>query len=128
MCLERAIDINEIISTVPGVNFHIDIDLGHEKSFYNELGDYDNESLYITVVNTLSEKSAISMIADEDVFDHFPKNLPPCGGSHVCAHDAAARTYRGVHYTCCGGYGRKKNNVDKDNLDGPDDGLQINQN
>ena len=34
----------------------------------------------------------------------------------------------GVHHTLGGGPGRKKNNVDKDNLDGPDDGLQINQN
>ena len=34
----------------------------------------------------------------------------------------------GVHHTCGGGHGRKKNNVDKDNSDGSDDGLQINQN
>ena len=32
-----------------------------------------------------------------------------------------------VHHTCDGGHGRKKNNVDKDNLDGPDDRLEINQ-
>ena len=34
----------------------------------------------------------------------------------------------GVHHTFDGGHGRKKNDVDKDNLDGPDDGRQINQN
>ena len=34
----------------------------------------------------------------------------------------------GVHHTCGGNHRRKKNNIDKDNLDGPDDGLHINQN
>ena len=34
----------------------------------------------------------------------------------------------GVHHTCGGGHGRKKNNANKDNLDGPDDGLKVNQN
>ena len=34
----------------------------------------------------------------------------------------------GVRHTCGGSHGRKKNNVDKDNLVGPDDGLQKNQN
>ena len=33
----------------------------------------------------------------------------------------------GVHHTCDGGNGKKKNNVDKDKLDEPVDGLQINQ-
>ena len=34
----------------------------------------------------------------------------------------------GVHHTCAGGHWRKKNNANKDNLDGPYDGLQVNQN
>ena len=34
----------------------------------------------------------------------------------------------GVHHTCSGGHGKKKNNVDKDNSDGPDASLPINQN
>ena len=33
----------------------------------------------------------------------------------------------GVHHTCDRGQGTKKNNVDKDNLDEPDDKLKINQ-
>ena len=61
--------------------------------FYNELSDCDNESLFIPIVPTLFEESAIRMIADEDTVDHIPKNPPPCGRSHVCAHGAAARTY-----------------------------------
>ena len=127
-CLDRAIDINEILNIVPGVNFHAHIGLGYEKSFYHELSDCDNESLYIPAVHILSVKSAIPMIAYEDVVDPFPKNLSPCGRSHVCVHGAAACTYRGVHCTCRGGYGRKKNNVDKDDLHGPDDASQISQN
>ena len=31
----------------------------------------------------------------------------------------------GVHHTFGGGYGRKKNNVEKDDLKGTDDGLRI---
>ena len=31
----------------------------------------------------------------------------------------------GVHHTCGGGHGRNENNVDEDNLDGPDYGHQI---
>ena len=34
----------------------------------------------------------------------------------------------GVHHASGGGNGGKKLNVDKDNLDGPDDGLLIDQN
>ena len=34
----------------------------------------------------------------------------------------------GVYHTYGGGHGRKKQNVCKDNLDGPDDRLEINQN
>ena len=49
---------------------------GFEKNFHNGLSDYDDENLYIPIVPTLSEKSAILMIADEDVVDHIPKNPP----------------------------------------------------
>ena len=39
-----------------------------------------------------------------------------------------AAIQNGAHHICGGGHWRKKNNVDKDNLDEPDDGIQINQN
>ena len=41
---------------------------------------------------TLSEKSAIPMIADENAVDHIPKNHPQCGRIFGCAHGAVART------------------------------------
>ena len=43
-------------------------------------------------VPTLSEESAIPMIADKKAVNHIPKIYPPCGKSHVCAHGAAAHT------------------------------------
>ena len=48
--------------------------------------------MYIPIVSTLSEESAIPMIADEDAVDHNPKNLPQCDRSHGRAHGATART------------------------------------
>ena len=84
--------MNETPSTVPGDNSDADIDLGYEKKFHNRLNNYDNESLYIPIVRTLSEWSVIPMIADEDVVDHIPKNPQPCVRNHVCTHGAAART------------------------------------
>ena len=67
------------------------IDLGYEKNFC-ELRNCD-ESLYIPIVPTLTEESAIPITVDEDAVDHIPKKNPPCGRSHVCAHGAAAHTY-----------------------------------
>ena len=93
MCPDTAICMNEILSTVLGNNSDVDIHLGYEKNFYDELSGCDNESLYIPIVPTLSEESAIPMVADEDGANHITKNPPPCDRSHVCAHDAAARTY-----------------------------------
>ena len=58
----------------------------------NGLCDYVNESLYIPIVPTLSEESAIPIIADEDAADHIPKNPPQCDRDHGCAHGAAACT------------------------------------
>ena len=46
----------------------------------------------VIMIITLSEESAIPMIADEDAVDHIPKNPPQCDRSHGCAHGAAART------------------------------------
>ena len=60
----------------------------YETNLYNGLSDYDNDSLYIPIVPTVTEESAISMIAD----DHIAKNVPPCGRSRVCAYGAAACT------------------------------------
>ena len=51
-----------------------------------------NESLYIPIVCTLSEESAIPMIPNEDAVDYIPKNPQTCGRSHVCAHGATAHT------------------------------------
>ena len=70
------------------------------------------------------EEPAISMIADEDVVEHFPKTPAPpkCGLILVSVQS-------GVHHTCGGDHGRKKHHVDKDNLDGHyNDWIQINQN
>ena len=86
-------DMNEIFDTLLGDDSDADIYWGgYEKKIYNETSDCDNENLHIPNVSTLSEESAINMIADKDV-DHVPKNFSPCDGSHICAHGAAARTY-----------------------------------
>ena len=69
MCLDTVTNMNEILNTVPG-----DIDVGYQKKFHNGFSEYDNESLFITIVGTLSEESAIPTIADEDVVDHILKN------------------------------------------------------
>ena len=84
--------MNETLNTVPGDNSDADIDLGYEKGFHNGLSDYDNESLYITVVPAVFEESVIPMIADEDPVDHIPKNPQPSGRSHGCAQGSATRT------------------------------------
>ena len=64
----------------------------YEKNFHIGLSDYDNGSLYIRIVTTLSDESAILMIADEDAFDHIPKNPPQCDRSHCCVHGPATCT------------------------------------
>ena len=92
ICLNIVTDMNQTPNTVPDDNSDADINLGYEKYFHNGLSHYDNESLYIPIVCTLYEESAISMIADEDVVNHIPKNPQPWGRSHVCAHGTAART------------------------------------
>ena len=92
MCLDTVTDMNETLNVVAGANFDAVIDLGYEKNFHNELSDYDNESLYIPIIPTLSEGSAIPMIADEDAVGNIPKNPSHCDRSHGCAHGAAART------------------------------------
>ena len=46
----------------------------------------------VIMIITLSEESAIPMIADEDAVDHIPKNPPQQDRSHVCAYGTAART------------------------------------
>ena len=91
MCLNTVTDI-KTLNTVPGDNFNADIELGYEKNFHNGLSDYDNDSLYILIIPTLSEESSILMIADEDDADHIPKNSQPRGRSQSCAQGAGART------------------------------------
>ena len=91
MCLETVTDMNET-HTIPGDNSDADIDLRYEKHFHNKLSDYDSNSLYVPIVSTLSEKSAVSIITDEDAVDYIPKNFTPCGRSHVCVQDTVACT------------------------------------
>ena len=91
MRLDTVTDMNET-HTLPDDNCEADIDLGYEKNFHNRLSDYDNQSMYIPIVSTLSDKSTICIITDGDAVDYISKNPPPCGRSHVCAQDAAACT------------------------------------
>ena len=72
MYLDTVTDMNET-HTVPGDNSDTDIDLGYEKNFHNELNDYDNKSMYIPIVSTLSKESVISIITDENAIDYIPK-------------------------------------------------------
>ena len=90
MCLYIVTDMSETLNIVTGDNSDAVIDLD-EKNFLNGLIDYDNESLYIPIAPTLSEESAIPVIADDTV-DYIPINSPQSDGSHGCAHGAAART------------------------------------
>ena len=90
MCLDTVTDMNKALNIVPGDNSDAAIDLD-DKNFHNRLSVYDNESLYIPIVPTLSEESAIPMIADGAV-DHIPINPPQYNRSHGCAYGAAART------------------------------------
>ena len=92
MYLDTVTDMNETLNIVTGDNSDAVADLQYEKHFHNWLSDYDNESMYIPIVPTLSEESAIPMIADEDAVDHIPKNLPQCDRSHGHAHGATAHT------------------------------------
>ena len=73
MCLDATTDMNETLSIVPGDNSDADIDLRYEKIFY-ELRNCDNKSLYIPIVSTLTEESAIPIIVDKDAVDHITKN------------------------------------------------------
>ena len=66
--------MNKALNIVPGDNSNAVIDLD-ERYFYNGLSVYDNESLYIPIVPTLSEEPAIPMITDDTV-DHIPINRP----------------------------------------------------
>ena len=84
--------MDEAHNIVTGDNSDAATDFGYEKNFHNGLSDYDNGSLYIPIVPTLSEESAIPIIADEDAVDHILKNPQQWDRSHGCAHGAAACT------------------------------------
>ena len=92
ICLDTVTDVNKTLNIVTGDNSDAVIDLGYEKNFQNGITAYDNESLYIPIVLTLSEESANPMIADEDAVDHILKKTPKCDIIHDCAHGVAART------------------------------------
>ena len=72
MCLDTFTDMNET-HTVPGDNSDTDIDLGYERNFHNELSDYVNKDMFMLLVSTLFEKSAISLITDENALTIFLK-------------------------------------------------------
>ena len=74
MCLDTVTDMDEAYNMVTGDNSDAVINFGYEKNFHNGLSDYDNESLYMPIVPTLPEGSAIPIIADEDAVDHILKN------------------------------------------------------
>ena len=86
MCLDTAIDMNEILNTVMVMILML-IDLVYEKIFIMSLVIVKMRAcIYLSTVPTLSEESATPMIAAEDPVDHILKNPPPCGRNHVCAH------------------------------------------
>ena len=76
MCLDTATDMNETLNIVIGDNSDSVIDFGYDKNFHIGLSDDDNENLYITIVPTLSEESAVPIIADENAVENVPKNSP----------------------------------------------------
>ena len=76
MCLDTFTDMNET-HTVPGDNSDTDIDLGYERNFHNELSDYVNKDMFMLLFSTLFEKSAVSLITDENAVDYIPKNPSP---------------------------------------------------
>ena len=76
MCLDTVTDMTEKLNIVTADNSNAVIDLGYEKRFHSGLSDHDNESLYIPIVPTLFEESAVPMIADEDAVEHILKNIP----------------------------------------------------
>ena len=87
MCLDTTTDMNGTLNTVPGDDSVADIDLGYEKNFH-KIRNCDNESLYISIVPSLTEESYIPIIADEDAVHNIPKKLKkPCLCSwRYCSH------------------------------------------
>ena len=84
--------MNETLNIVTDDNCNAVIDLVYEKNFHNGLSHYGHESLYIPIVPTFSQESAIPMIADEDSVDHILKNSSRCDRGHGCAQGAATHT------------------------------------
>lgn len=132
MCLDTITDTNETLNIVPGDNFDADTDLEYDEYFYNAVSDEDNKNLHTPILPTLSDESAFPMIAVTMLLTIFIKIF-----KHVVEEVLFVLmvlllvliiVQNGVHHTCAGGHERKKNNPDEDNLDGPDVGLQINQN
>ena len=90
MWLDTAIDMNERLDTLLSDDSDAGIDVDrYKKKSYDELSDCYNENLYIPSVPTLSQQSAIRMIADENVIDYDPKNFLSHDRSHFCTHGAA---------------------------------------
>lgn len=53
MCVDTAIDMNEILNTLLSDASDADIDLAHEKNVYNEVSNWDNESLFLLYLRNL---------------------------------------------------------------------------
>ena len=53
MCVDTAIDMNEILNTLLSDASDADIDLAHEKNVYNEVSNWDNESLFLLCLRNL---------------------------------------------------------------------------
>ena len=101
MCLDTVTDMSET-HTLPGDNSDNDIDLGYEKDVHNGFSDYDDLSMYIPIVSTLSKESPNSMITDEDdvtIFLNIPKHVV-----EVIFVLKALLLQSGVHHTCVGGH------------------------
>ena len=77
MCLDAVTDVNKTsnIYQKQVIILMLLLIQGYEKNFHNGLSDYGKGSLYIPIVPTLSEESAIAMITDKVTVDHIPK--PP---------------------------------------------------
>ena len=89
---QNVTDMNETLNIVTDDNCNAVIDLVYEKNFHNGLSHFGHESLYIPIVPTFSQESAIPMIADEDSVDHILKNSSRCDRGHGCAQGAATHT------------------------------------
>ena len=101
MFLDIVTGMNET-HTLPGDNSDTDIDLGYEKNFHNGLSDYDNKSMYITILSTSSEESAISMLLI--IFLKISHHLVEVMFVLKVLLLILKVTQSGIHHICVGGH------------------------